>query len=100
MGCILIWDGSSNLQLVGDAQRTLKGPYRQGASLAFGCVVWRFVASSKTRLSLWKTCDSIGGPRLHISCAATVRVTHFQHVSGRLSNESLAEWLKSGKESG
>jgi len=30
----------------------------------------------------------------------TVRVTHFQHVSGRLSNESLAERLKSGKESG
>jgi len=79
MGYICIWDGSSNLQLVEDAQRTLKGPYRRGASLAFGCVVWRFVASSRTRSSLWKVCDSVVGPFFCISCAASssVAVTSF-----------------------
>jgi len=30
----------------------------------------------------------------------TVCITHFQHMSGCLSNEFLAKWLKSGKESG
>jgi len=38
--------------------------------------------------------------RLCIFLQFTVCVTHSQHVSGRLSNESLAERLKSGKESG
>src|SRR5712691_1755105 len=70
-GCIRIWAGSSNLQLVGDAQRTLKGPYRRGASLAFGCVVWRFVASSRTWSSLWNVCDSLGGPLFRICCATS-----------------------------
>ena len=64
------------MQLVGDAQRTLKGPYLRGPSLAFGCVVCRFVASSKTRSSLWKVCEATRAPPCFIShaviCSAAV----------------------------
>jgi len=45
--------GNFSLQLVGDAQMTLNGPYCCGASFALGCVVCKFVASKSTRLSLW-----------------------------------------------
>jgi len=45
--------GSCNLQLVGEAHMTLKGPYLCGVSFALGCVVCKFVASKSTRSSLW-----------------------------------------------
>src|ERR1700742_3432389 len=67
--CIFMVVGNSNLQLVGMAQRTLKGLYRHGASLAFGCVVWRFVASNKTKSSLWNSWDASGDFPLRISVA-------------------------------
>src|ERR1700742_5093943 len=69
-GCIFIVVGSSNLQLVGVAQRTLKGPYRFGANLAFGWVVWRFVASSHTKSSLQNSWDASVGFPFRISVAA------------------------------
>jgi hypothetical protein len=51
-GWICICRGSSNLQFVGVAHSTLKGPYRHGASFALGWVVCKLVASSSTRSSL------------------------------------------------
>ena len=69
-GWIFICGGSSNLQLVGDAHRTLNGPYRRGASLALGWVVCRLVDSSNTMSSLWKVCEIYGGPLFFISYVA------------------------------
>jgi hypothetical protein len=75
MGWILICEGSSNLQFVGVAQITLKGPYHRGASLALGWVVYRLVASNSTWSSLWKMCDGFLGPLLFISLVARWRAT-------------------------
>ena len=47
--------GNCNLQFVGEAHMTLKGPYLCGASFTLGCVVCKFVASKSTKLSLWNT---------------------------------------------
>ena len=34
--------GSCNLQFVGEAHMTLKGPYLRGASFTLGCVICKF----------------------------------------------------------
>ena len=41
--------GNVSLQLTGYAVITLNGPWRFGASFAFGCVVWILVPSSHTK---------------------------------------------------
>jgi len=65
-----ICGGSSNLQLVGDAHRTLNSPYWHRASFAFRCVVWRFVASNSTWSFCWNVCVRLNGPLFLISLAA------------------------------
>ena len=70
MGCIFMCDGRFNLQLVSDAHMTLKGPYQCGANFAFGCVVWRFVASNSTCSFSLNVCVRLGGLLFFISLAA------------------------------
>ena len=59
---------------------TLNGPYCHGASLVFGWVVCRFVASRRTRSSLWDVWVGFCGPPLLISlvarCKAAVTSLH------------------------
>ena len=59
---------------------TLNGPYHRGASLVFGWVVCRFIASRRTRSSLWNLWVGFCGPLLLISlvarCKAAVTSLH------------------------
>ena len=58
---------------MGEAHITLNGPYRHGANLVLGWVVCKFVASRRTRSSLWNVWVGFCGPLLHISLAARCR---------------------------
>jgi len=69
-GWILICSGRANLQFVGEAHRTLNGPYRRGANFALGWVVCKLVASRSTKSSFWNVCDAFGVPLFLISRAA------------------------------
>jgi len=63
--------GSWSHELVGVVLRILNGPWRLGASLAFGWVVLMLVPSSQTCWFMVNFCDGVVGPFHFITSVAT-----------------------------
>jgi hypothetical protein len=87
--------------LVGVVFRILNGPWRLGASLAFGWVVLTFVPSSQTCWFAVNFCDGVVGPfRFMTSVATCSAVETSQRIWSRVLSRSLTVGSREAKFTG